>query len=62
MVWVGLAADNLEWFGQTPSPAHPEGLAIGDKRARTVEDLLREKGEKVKWLDGGDQGATWMLE
>ena len=56
------AADNLEWFTQTPSPAHPDGLAIGNRTPRTVEDLVKEKGEKVKWLDGGDQGGTWMLE
>jgi len=60
--YVYSAADNLEWFSQTPSPAHPEGLAIGDKQSRTVEGLMKEKGEKVKWLDGGDQGSTWMLE
>ncbi|KAI5475394.1 zinc finger, Zim17-type [Pseudohyphozyma bogoriensis] len=57
-----LIADNLSWFSQTPSPAHPNGQEFGKESRRTVEDLMREKGEQVKWLDGGLQGGTWELE
>lgn len=57
------AADNLSWFSSTPSPGFPDGLPIGaDKAPRTIEDLVREKGEEVKWVDGGAQGGTWTLE
>ena len=58
-------ADNLQWFSSTPSPAHPDGLPIGSEAAkgpRTVEQLVKEKGEEVVWLDGGEQGGTWMVE
>ncbi|KAL8287555.1 hypothetical protein RQP46_003413 [Phenoliferia psychrophenolica] len=58
-----LIADNLSWFSSTPSPGFPEGLPIGGKQpSRTVEDLVKEKGEEVKWLDGGKEGATWTIE
>lgn len=57
------AADNLSWFSSTPSHAHPQGLPIGtEKPHRTVEDLMKEKGEQVKWEEGGLQGGTWELE
>ncbi|KAM0786646.1 hypothetical protein ACM66B_002095 [Microbotryomycetes sp. NB124-2] len=56
-----LIADNLSWFSSTPSPAHPQGLPIGSKQPRTIEDLMREKGEKVRWSDGGEQGKTWEV-
>lgn len=56
-------ADNLSWFSSTPSPGFPQGIPIGtEKPFRTVEDLVREKGEEVKWLDGGKEGGTWELE
>ncbi|KAK4049544.1 hypothetical protein OIV83_004041 [Microbotryomycetes sp. JL201] len=56
-----LIADNLGWFSSTPSTAHPQGLPIGTKQPRTIEDLMREKGEQVRWSDGGDQGKTWEV-
>ncbi|SCV74988.1 BQ2448_8017 [Microbotryum intermedium] len=59
-------ADHLEWFSTTPSAAHPDGMGFnsesGAKRSRTIEDLMREKGEEVKWLKGGSQGDTWTVE
>ncbi|PRQ78167.1 DNL zinc finger-domain containing protein, partial [Rhodotorula toruloides] len=42
-----LIADHLHWFSQTPSPAHPTGQPIGSETPRTIEDLMREKGEQV---------------
>ncbi|GAA5994537.1 hypothetical protein JCM5350_006390 [Sporobolomyces pararoseus] len=53
-----LIADHLHWFSQTPSPRHPTGQPIGRETPRTIEDIMREKGEEVKWIDEGDQGAT----
>ncbi|GAA5933369.1 Zim17p [Sporobolomyces koalae] len=53
-----LIADHLQWFSQTPSPEHPTGQPIGKETPRTIEDIMREKGEQVKWIDEGDQGAT----
>ncbi|GAA5939677.1 hypothetical protein JCM1841_001148 [Sporobolomyces salmonicolor] len=53
-----LIADHLHWFSQTPSAAHPTGQPIGQETPRTIEDLMREKGEKVRWIDEGDDGAT----
>ncbi|GAA5895300.1 Zim17p [Sporobolomyces salmoneus] len=53
-----LIADHLQWFSQTPSPQHPTGQPIGKETPRTIEDIMREKGEQVKWIDEGDQGAT----
>ncbi|GAA5882753.1 hypothetical protein JCM1840_002593 [Sporobolomyces johnsonii] len=53
-----LIADHLHWFSQTPSAAHPTGQPIGQEKPRTIEDLMREKGERVRWIDEGDDGAT----
>ncbi|GAA5874001.1 hypothetical protein JCM16303_002657 [Sporobolomyces ruberrimus] len=53
-----LIADHLQWFSQTPSPDHPTGQPIGRETPRTIEDIMREKGEEVKWIDEGDEGAT----
>ncbi|GAA6017410.1 hypothetical protein JCM11491_006648 [Sporobolomyces phaffii] len=53
-----LIADHLQWFSQTPSPEHPKGQPIGRESPRTIEDIMREKGEEVKWIDEGDEGAT----
>ncbi|GAA5990183.1 hypothetical protein JCM10908_005861 [Rhodotorula pacifica] len=44
-----LIADHLHWFSQTPSPAHPTGQALGAEQPRTIEQLMREKGEQVRW-------------
>ncbi|GAA5969421.1 hypothetical protein JCM8115_003243 [Rhodotorula mucilaginosa] len=44
-----LIADHLHWFSQTPSPAHPTGQPLGSERPRTIEQLMREKGEQVRW-------------
>ncbi|KAM0750875.1 zf-DNL-domain-containing protein [Meredithblackwellia eburnea MCA 4105] len=55
-----LIADNLDWFSSTPSPGHPDGLSA--RKSRTIEDLMREKGEEVKWAHGGEQGSTWEVE
>ncbi|KPV74187.1 uncharacterized protein RHOBADRAFT_44671 [Rhodotorula graminis WP1] len=55
-----LIADHLHWFHSTPSPAHPTGLPFDPsrpKRARTVEDLLREKGEQVQWGAPAGEGG-----
>ncbi|ORY69171.1 DNL zinc finger-domain-containing protein [Leucosporidium creatinivorum] len=60
-----LIADNLQWFSSTPSPSHPSGLPIGseeERKPRTVEQLMKEKGEQVVWVDGGKEGGTWMVE
>ncbi|GAA5998596.1 Zim17p [Rhodotorula paludigena] len=61
-----LIADHLHWFSQTPSPASPLGQAIGSERARTVEDLMRERGEEVRWGSLGEgeaaaEGVKWVL-
>ncbi|GAA6049135.1 hypothetical protein JCM3770_003903 [Rhodotorula araucariae] len=53
-----LIADHLHWFSTTPSPSHPTGQPFGAERARTVEDLLREKGERVTWGTPGDADAA----
>lgn len=53
-----LSADHLQWFSQTPSPEHPKGQPIGKETSRTIEDIMREKGEEVRWIDEGDEGAT----
>ncbi|GAA5838834.1 hypothetical protein JCM5353_003482 [Sporobolomyces roseus] len=53
-----LIADHLQWFSQTPSPDHPKGQPIGKETPRTIEDIMREKGEEVRWIDEGDEGAT----
>ncbi|BGP17845.1 hypothetical protein JCM10213_008357 [Rhodosporidiobolus nylandii] len=45
-----LIADHLHWFSSTPSPAHPHGQDFTFKTPRTVEDLMREKGEEVQWV------------
>jgi hypothetical protein len=62
----GGTADNLSWFSSTPSTAHPDGLPIGTAKPetrRTVEDLVKENGEKVKWLESENgKGGTWTLE
>lgn len=56
-------ADNLSWFADTPSPAHPNGLPLNTpKHHRTIEDLMREKGEEVTIVDGGFMGQTWTVE
>ncbi|GAA6058975.1 hypothetical protein JCM10212_001685 [Sporobolomyces blumeae] len=57
-----LIADHLQWFSQTPSPQHPTGQPIGSETPRTIEDLMREKGEQVRWIDEGDEGATLEVE
>lgn len=54
------AADHLHWFHSTPSPAHPTGLPFDPsqpKQPRTVEDLLREKGEEVQWGAPAGEGG-----
>ncbi|GAA5900572.1 hypothetical protein JCM8208_000538 [Rhodotorula glutinis] len=61
-----LIADHLHWFHSTPSPAHPTGLPFDPsvpKQPRTVEDLLREKGEHVTWgLPAGEGGQLrWTV-
>lgn len=54
-------ADNLSWFSDTPSPAHPSGLPLNTpKYHRTIEDLMKEKGEKVTWLQG--EKSVWTVE
>ncbi|GAA5981312.1 hypothetical protein JCM11641_005641 [Rhodosporidiobolus odoratus] len=54
-----LIADHLQWFHSTPSPAHPTGRSFvsssspaeaEQRQGRTIEDLMREKGEEVKWV------------
>lgn len=50
-----LIADHLHWFSQTPSPAHPTGQPLGSEQPRTIEQLMREKGEKVRWGTVGEQ-------
>ncbi|GAA5841026.1 hypothetical protein JCM11251_006787 [Rhodosporidiobolus azoricus] len=45
-----LIADHLSWFSSTPSPSHPTGQPFNSQTPRTVEDLMREKGEEVKWI------------
>ncbi|GAA5841897.1 hypothetical protein JCM9279_003146 [Rhodotorula babjevae] len=55
-----LIADHLHWFHSTPSPAHPTGLPFDPsvpKQPRTVEDLLREKGEEVTWGAPAGEGG-----
>lgn len=43
--------------------AHPKGLPMGGTKIhRTIEDLMKEKGEKVKWIEGGPNGGTWEME
>lgn len=64
-VTLHYTADNLQWFSSTPSPSHPSGLPIGsveERQPRTVEQLMKEKGEQVVWVDGGKEGGTWMVE
>ncbi|GJN90405.1 hypothetical protein Rhopal_003416-T1 [Rhodotorula paludigena] len=53
---------------QCPGPASPLGQAIGSERARTVEDLMRERGEEVRWGSLGEgegdaaaEGVKWVL-
>jgi len=55
---LSYTADHLQWFSQTPSPDHPKGQPIGKETPRTIEDIMREKGEEVRWIDEGDEGAT----
>lgn len=55
-------ADHLHWFSQTPSPGQPTGQTIGSETGRTIEDIMREKGEEVKWIDEGDEGAILEVE
>ncbi|BGP49726.1 hypothetical protein JCM10450v2_005631 [Rhodotorula kratochvilovae] len=57
-----LIADHLHWFSTTPSPSHPTGQPFGAERGRTVEDLLREKGESARWgAPAGGGQARWMV-
>ncbi|KWU42389.1 zf-DNL-domain-containing protein, partial [Rhodotorula sp. JG-1b] len=51
-----LIADHLHWFSQTPSPAHPTGQPLGSEQPRTIEQLMREKGEQVRWGTVGEHG------
>ncbi|GAA5852332.1 hypothetical protein JCM8547_006741 [Rhodosporidiobolus lusitaniae] len=44
-----LIADHLHWFSSTPSPANPTGQTFGAEQPRTIESILREKGEQVRW-------------
>ncbi|KAK4702403.1 hypothetical protein P7C70_g3823, partial [Phenoliferia sp. Uapishka_3] len=57
-----LIADNLSWFSSTPSAAYPDGIPIGTTKSRNIEDLVKEKGEEVTWLDEGKEGSTWVVE
>ncbi|KAK4048862.1 hypothetical protein OIO90_005670 [Microbotryomycetes sp. JL221] len=57
-----LIADHLGWFSTTPSPAHPQGLPFDNKQPRTIEQLMKEKGQQVKFNQTNPlQGGTWEL-
>ncbi|BGP25965.1 zinc finger, Zim17-type [Rhodotorula toruloides] len=57
-----LIADHLHWFSQTPSPAHPTGQPIGSETPRTIEDLMREKGEQVTWQTNPDHPPSSVAD
>ncbi|GAA6035691.1 hypothetical protein JCM8097_004973 [Rhodosporidiobolus ruineniae] len=56
-----LIADHLQWFSQTPSTAHPQGQPIGGETPRTVEHLMREKGEEVKWGEQKEPAVAYVM-